>query len=162
MSHNTTRTFNNKMNGEFWALLSLNFKWQKQKISKQDGPSSETSSHFHFFLRRPRPWVEPMTIRNYDPLTISPIVPWHPWHLKVFPLNRQDIFNVTQYHTALYSTVQYCTCYFSCWYTPLVEVNQAIYAWSFRQKFPGGGGGGGWHCNYSSRSRSHFVIDLEV
>ena len=52
----------------------------------------------------------------------------------------------------LYCTVLHCTvlylpyCYFSCWYTPL---NQAIYAWSFRQKVCWVGGGGWWHCNYS-------------
>ena len=38
--------------------------------------------------------------------------------------------------TALYCTILYCTVPYCGLdqYTPLVEVNQAIYAWSFRQK----------------------------
>ena len=52
--------------------------------------------------------------------------------------------------TVQYHIMEYCTtCYFYSWYTPLVEVNQAIYAWSFRQKVFWVVVGGWWHCNYS-------------
>ena len=52
----------------------------------------------------------------------------------------QRQYSKVQYSRELYCTVQYhimeycATCYFYIWYTPLVEVNQAIYARSFRQK----------------------------
>ena len=66
------------------------------------------------------------------------------------------------YHTVPYCTVLYCTvtyCSVSCWYTPL---NQAIYAWSFRQKFSGWWVGDIAIIASSSRSRSDFEIELYI
>ena len=100
---------------------------------------------------------------------LPPFVPWHLWYstlqddtvtyctvlwfstliwfLEISKLKTEMTTvlycTVQLYCTVLYCTILYCTvlyhteyCYFSCWYTPL---NQAIYAWSFRQKVLWGG-----------------------
>ena len=126
----------------------------------------ETSSIWNEFLTKPCPWVDLLslwprhpwhllnlgTFENFCPLTpLEPFKPWHPWKLLSPDTFVRVHYSMVQYsdmkiEIRLYCTVPYCTvlyctvlyCSFSCWYTPL---NQAIYAWSFRQKFYGGGGG---------------------
>ena len=99
------------------------------------------------------PW-QPWHLLNSDTLIL--LVLWHPWHLLSPDTFGTVHYSMVQRHsvlyfgflifrgfcTVLYCTVLYCTIpyytesyyYFSYWYIPL---NQAIYAWSFRQKFAG-------------------------
>ena len=123
--------------------------------------------HLSFWPRHPWHLLSPDTLGTFCPLTpLIPLVLWYPlspdsfgtvnygmvqrdtvlyfgflifrWFLGI--MNWNEFFSMTTvlYHTILYCTKLYCTepyFYFSCWYIPL---NQAIYAWSFRQKFHGG------------------------
>ena len=119
----------------------------------------ESSSIWDEFLRRPCPQVDLLSL-----WPLAPFFSWQPWHLlnsgTLVTFCLLGILGISKLRTEwflendnctvlyqLYCTILYCTVpyfYFSCWYTPL---NQAIYAWSFRQKFYGWWWW--WHCNYS-------------
>ena len=93
------------------------------------------------FLRWPNPEWTSMTFRPFDLLTLCTL--GSHGKIKVYSL----------YCTVLYHIVPYCGL---DQYTPLVEVNQAICAWSFRQKvFWVVVVVGGWHCNYSNKLQAH-------
>ena len=89
--------------------------------NKQDGPSSGNKLWWDMFLRWPNPEWTSMTFRPFDLLTLCTL------GSSVLSV----LYCTILYCTVLYHIVPYCGL---DQYTPLVEVNQAIYAWSFRQK----------------------------
>ena len=116
----------------FWVNFKILKIMHKAGVTKDKMDLlQETSSEWHVFLSRPCPWVDLcdiLTLKHFEILTF-----WLFAHLTPYAL--LWMYGTIQYSTVQYSTIVYFkSYYFSYWYTPLVEVNQAINAWSFRQK----------------------------
>ena len=124
-------------NGRFYPLLSF-CDWDVW-----------TPSHFRSLLW----WGRLLgTLKHsFLNLVLSPRCLWHCAICTIFKRFAVLTFSISTMAplclcTVLYCTILYCTVPYCGLdqYTPLVEVNQAIYAWSFRQKvfwwWVGGGG----------------------